>query len=154
LNSRWILIRVKEKFIPIQINQEQCLRCERCLRACQSKAIYFENSIRRVNYAKCKACLNCVQVCPRNAIEVTSVMPNQVLTVKIDHDKCMMCLKCVEESSKFCPKNLFYVDNLKKNGEEIEGIRFKFKEVLNCQGCLKCQLSCPENAIKPIQFEI
>jgi len=81
-------------------------------------------------------------------------MPNQVLTVKIDHDKCMMCLKCVEESSKFCPKNLFYVDNLKKNGEEIEGIRFKFKEVLNCQGCLKCQLSCPENAIKPIQFEI
>lgn len=147
------MTRLKEKFLPIQINQEQCLHCERCVRACNAKAIYFENSIRRVDYAKCRACLNCVQVCPRNAIEATSVLPNQVLTVKIDHDKCNMCLQCVDEEGKFCPKNLFYVEKIKKDGQEIDGIRFNFKEVINCQGCLKCKLSCPEGAIKPIQYE-
>ncbi|MBY8992156.1 MAG: 4Fe-4S binding protein [Candidatus Lokiarchaeota archaeon] len=36
------MIKIKEKFIPVQINQELCLRCERCLRVCKAKAIYFE----------------------------------------------------------------------------------------------------------------
>ena len=145
---------MKEKFVPIQIDQNLCLRCERCLRACQAKAIFFENGIRLVDYTKCRACLNCVQVCPRNAIEVTSVVgQQQVLTVKIEREKCTLCLKCVDEEAKFCPNNLFFLDKIKTKSGEIDAIKFKFKEIAKCQGCLKCELSCPEKAIKPVKFE-
>jgi len=146
---------IREKSIPVQIDQELCLRCERCLRACKAKAIYFEHGIRKVNYEECKACLNCVQVCPRNAIEVNSVLhPDQIVSIKIDHEKCNLCEKCVDESGKFCPKNLFYKSIVKKIRSEGEGIRYKFKEIAKCQGCLKCELLCPEGAIQPIKYAI
>lgn len=148
--------KFKERFIPVQINQELCLRCERCLRACKAKAIYFEHSIRLVDYDKCKACLNCVQVCPRNAIQVTSIeSDDQIVSIKVDHEKCSMCELCLNDSGNFCLKNLFYKDNVKnKENQETEGIRFKFKEIAKCQGCLKCVALCPENAIKPVKFEV
>lgn len=145
---------MKEKFLPIQIDQNQCLRCERCLRACRANAIYFEHGIRLVDYSKCKACLSCVQVCPRNAIEVTSIVgQQQVLTVKIEHENCNLCGKCIDKESNLCPNNLFYMGKIRVNEKEIDGIKFKFKKIAKCQGCLKCELSCPEKAIKPIKFE-
>jgi len=146
--------KIKEKFNPVQINQELCLRCERCLRACNTKAIYFEHGVRRIDYTKCKACLNCVQVCPRNAVEITSITdPAQIVSIKINHEKCTMCKKCLDENGNFCPKNLFYRDIVKKVGSEEEGIRYRFREIAKCQGCLKCELSCPVGAIKPVKFE-
>ncbi len=149
-----ILGRFKEKFIPVQFNQELCVRCERCLRACKAKAIYFEHGIRLINYNICRACLNCVQVCPRNAVEVTSIEHHdQVVSIKIDHEKCTMCEKCLDDEGKFCPKKLFYKDSVMKLKKEEEGIRFKFNEIGKCPGCLKC-ISCPEGAIKPVKFEI
>jgi len=129
------------------------MRCERCVKACRSDAIYFERSVRLVDYTKCKGCLSCVQVCPRNAIQVTSVIPRQVLTVKIDHTKCTMCEQCLEENGKFCPKNLFYKGKVKKDGQEMDGILYNFHEVDKCQGCLKCESSCPEGAIKPVVYD-
>ena len=124
------------------------------MRACKkNKAIYFEHGIRLVDYKKCKACLSCVQVCPRNAIEVTSVMPRQVLTVKIEHDVCTMCGECTKEGGEFCPNDLFYIDKVKKDGKEVNGVKFKYKEIRKCQGCLRCESSCPEKAIKPVIFD-
>jgi ferredoxin len=94
-------------------------------------------------------------VCPRNAIEVTSVtQPEQIVSIKIDHEKCSMCENCLEDEGRFCPKNLFYKDTVKKVGREEEGIRYKFKEIAKCQGCLKCQLLCPEEAITPVIYEL
>ena len=145
---------IKERFVPLQIDPDLCMRCERCLRACKNDAIYFENSLRYIDYSKCKACLVCVQVCPRNAIVVTSVMPKQVLTIKVDHDRCTMCKDCIKNHGTFCPNNLFYIDKKKVNGKEIDVIKFNFREVRKCKGCLKCELSCPEKAIKPIEYEV
>ncbi|MBD3254027.1 MAG: 4Fe-4S dicluster domain-containing protein [Candidatus Lokiarchaeota archaeon] len=143
-----------EKFIPIQIDQELCMHCERCLRACRQKAIYFEKSMRLVDYSKCRGCLSCIQVCPKNAIQVTSVEPNQVVSVKIDHEKCSMCGECLKDNGRFCPNHLFFEGDIKDlNGKEKVGIKFKFKEIEKCQGCLKCESSCPEGAIKPIQYD-
>jgi electron transport complex protein RnfB len=125
------------------------------LKACKAGAIYFEHGIRRVEYTKCKACLNCVQVCPRNAIVVTSILnPDQIISIKIDHEKCSLCELCLDNNGKFCPNNLFYKGIVKKVGREEEGIRYKFREISKCQGCLKCELTCPEGAIKPVKYEI
>ena len=151
-----ILGRYKEKFIPVQINQDLCLKCERCLQACTAKAIYFKHGVRLVDYSKCKASLNCVQVCPRNAIQVTSIEVNeQVVSIKIDHEKCNSCEECISDDSNFCPKNLFYrgkVNNNENQGQD--GIKFKFREILKCQGCLRCTILCPQKAIKPLKFNV
>ena len=64
-----------------------------------------------------------------------------------------MCLKCVNDNGDFCPKNLYYVDKIKKNDQEEDGIKFKYREISNCQGCLKCESSCPNNAIKIIKYD-
>jgi ferredoxin len=147
--------RIKEKFVPVQINQELCVKCERCLRACKAKAIYFKHGIRLVDYEKCVACLNCVQVCPRNAVEVTSVeFEDQVISIKIDHEECSMCEDCLKQDGTFCPKKLFFQGKVKnKENQEIDGIIFKFKEIVKCQKCLKCVDLCPEKAIKPVTFK-
>jgi len=144
---------IKERFVPLQIDPELCMRCERCLRACKNDAIYFENSLRYIDYTKCKACLVCVQVCPRNAIVITSVMPKQVLTIKIDHNKCTICGECVKNHGTFCPNDLFYLGKIKVNDKEIMGIKFNYIEVGKCMGCLKCKLKCREGAIKPIEYD-
>ncbi|HEC40292.1 MAG TPA: 4Fe-4S dicluster domain-containing protein [bacterium] len=148
--------RYKEKFVPVQVNQDLCLKCEKCLRACTAKAIYFEHGVRLVDYTKCKACLNCVQVCPRNAIQVTSIEVNdQVVSMKIDREKCNLCEECINDNGKFCPKNLFYRGKVNINeNQEQDGIKFKFREISKCQGCLKCTILCPQKAIKPIKFNV
>jgi len=148
--------RYKEKFVPVQVNQDLCLKCERCLRACTSKAIYFEHGVRLIDYTKCKACLNCVQVCPRNAIQVTSIEVNdQIVSMKIDHEKCNLCEDCISDNGNFCPKNLFYRGkvNTYENQEEY-GIKFKYREISKCQGCLKCTILCSQKAINPIKFNV
>ncbi len=142
-----------ERFIPVQIDPDLCMRCERCLRACKNNAIYFENSSRHIDYIKCKGCLSCIIVCPRNAIVVISVTTlDQVLTCKIDHDKCTFCGECLKEDGSFCPNNLFFVDKINFKEKEIEAVKFKCDEVAKCKGCLKCELKCPEGAIKSIKY--
>jgi len=150
------LTRYNEKFVPVQINQDLCLKCERCLRACTAKAIYFEHGVRLVDYTKCKACLNCVQVCPRNAIQVTSIeVDDQVVSIKIDHEKCNLCEECISDDGTFCPKKLFYRGKGKiYENQEQDGIKFKFREISKCQGCLRCTILCPQKAIKPIKFKV
>jgi len=64
-----------------------------------------------------------------------------------------MCEKYLDENGNFCPKNLFYKDIVKKIKTEEDGIRYKYREIAKCQGCLKCELSCPEGAIQPVKFE-
>ncbi len=80
-------------------------------------------------------------------------MPEQVLTVKIEHDTCTMCGECTKHDGKFCPNDLFHIGMVKNKGKEEEGVKFKFKEIGKCQGCLKCESSCQANAIKIIKFD-
>ncbi len=62
-------------------------------------------------------------------------------------------MECVDDKGNFCPKNLFFLDKEKVNGKEIDKIKFKFKEIAKCQGCLKCEVSCSKEAIKPVKYE-
>jgi len=64
-----------------------------------------------------------------------------------------MCGECTEPGGKFCPNDLFYIDKVKKDGKEEDGVKFNFREIRKCQGCLRCESSCQESAIKPIMFD-
>ena len=48
---------------------------------------------------------------------------------------------------------MFYLGKVHKGEKEVTGVRYKFKEIAKCQGCLKCELSCPQGAIKPLIYK-
>jgi len=135
-----------EKFFPISINPSLCRRCEKCMYSCPSKAIFFKNSLRYVNYDKCKGCLKCVNVCEHGAIEVISLTEGNLKGFEIDQDKCKLCKKCIEDD--FCFLNLFELR--KDEVTDKEFIEFNRKSLDRCFKCLKCFKTCPTNAIIPI----
>jgi len=133
-----------EKLFPISINPQLCVRCQKCSYSCPSKAIFFRNSLRFVDFNKCRGCLKCVDVCEHNAIEVISLDEGELIDFRIDAEKCILCKECLD----FCFKNLFLVaQNPDSNGEYIV---FKKKNIKECKNCLKCVISCSKRAIVPI----
>lgn len=135
-----------EKLFPISINPQLCIRCQKCSYSCPSKAIFFRNSLRYVDYNRCKGCLKCVNVCEHNAIEVISLEEGQLIDFKIDYERCNVCKKCLENG--FCFQSLFSLVNNSKRNEEL--IEFNKKNMNQCQKCLNCFSKCPRNAIIPI----
>lgn len=134
-----------EKLFPISTNSNLCVRCERCELRCPSKAIFFKNSLRYVDYNKCKGCLKCVDICEHGAIEVISIKQGHLFGFDINSDKCTLCKLCLE--TDFCFQNLFYLKKDDLTGEESIG--FKKQSVSQCFNCLKCFKNCPNNAILP-----
>lgn len=47
-----------------------CIGCMRCAKTCISGAIYFENSLAKVNPEKCTGCGNCTKVCKPGCISL------------------------------------------------------------------------------------
>ncbi|MHA1660763.1 MAG: 4Fe-4S binding protein, partial [Promethearchaeota archaeon] len=131
-----------EKLFPISVNPQSCVRCEKCLYSCPTKAIFFKNSLRYVDYNKCKGCLKCVEVCDHNAIEVISLEEGRLINFKIDNERCTVCKKCLEKG--FCFQDLFALSKNPENGKEQ--IVFNKKDMELCQNCLKCFKDCPNNA--------
>ena len=135
-----------EKLFPISINTELCVRCQKCTYSCPSKAIFFRNSLRYVDFNKCKGCLKCVDVCEHNAIEVISMEEGELIDFKIDTKKCKLCKECLDIN--FCFYNLFLLDIDDNTSENI--ISFNKKNINKCKSCMKCVINCPNNAIIPI----
>ena len=135
-----------EKFFPISVNPQFCIRCEKCSYSCHTKAIFFRNSLRFVDYNKCRGCLKCVDVCEHNAIEVISLEEGRLINFKIDYERCTVCKKCLELN--FCFQNLFMLCTESDAGKEY--IEFNNKYMNKCINCLKCFKDCPNNAIIPI----
>ena len=134
----------EEKFFPITINSNLCIRCQKCTYSCPQKAIFFMNSMRYVNFDKCGGCLKCVDVCEHGAIEVISIEKGQLNGFFIDKEKCNLCKICLK--NEFCFQNLFRLQR-DKNGEEK--INFQKKEFTECYKCLICLKNCPNKAIYP-----
>ena len=133
-----------EKLFPISINPQLCVRCQKCSYSCPSKAIFFRDSLRFVDFNKCKGCLKCVDVCEHNAIEVISLEEGELTDFRIDAEKCILCKDCLE----FCFKNLFHL--VQNPGSNKELIVFNKKNIKECKNCLKCVISCSKSAIVPI----
>ncbi|MFW9898938.1 MAG: 4Fe-4S binding protein [Candidatus Thorarchaeota archaeon] len=134
-----------EKLFPISVNKAFCIRCQKCTYSCPTKAIFFKNSLRYVDYNKCKGCLKCVDICEYNAIEVISLEEGELVDFEIDKDKCTLCKKCLKDG--FCFHNLFSLHTNKDNNEEM--IVFNKNTMNSCKNCLKCFKDCPCNAIIP-----
>jgi len=134
-----------EKLFPISINPHFCVRCEKCSYSCSTKAIFFRDSLRYVDYNKCKGCLKCVDVCEHNAIEVISIDEGHLVDFKIDKERCTVCKKCLEPN--FCFQDLFNL--CVESDTNKEYIEFNNESMNKCSNCLKCFKDCPNNAIIP-----
>jgi len=135
-----------EKLFPISINPELCVRCQKCSYSCPTKAIFFRDSLRFVDFNKCRGCLKCVDVCEYNAIEVISLDEGELIDFRIDTETCNLCKDCLER--EFCFKNLFLLHQNPDSDKEF--IIFNKQNIKECKNCLKCVISCPKNAIVPI----
>ena len=89
-----------EKLFPISINPHLCVRCQKCAYSCPSKAIFFRDSLRFVDFNKCRGCLKCVDVCEYNAIEVISLEEGELTDFRIDLEVCNLCKDCLESKYK------------------------------------------------------
>jgi NAD-dependent dihydropyrimidine dehydrogenase PreA subunit len=59
----------------IEINEETCIRCGRCVDACPIPCFMFddeETQIKLVNQEGCLVCRNCEEECPMQCIQITS----------------------------------------------------------------------------------
>lgn len=135
-----------EKLFPISINTDFCIRCQKCTYSCHSKAIFFRDTIRYVDYNKCKGCLKCVEVCEHNAIIVIDMDDGILSDFEIDNEKCKLCKECLKPD--FCLQNLFSIQ--KDPTTNVEKIIFNKSDMEYCEKCLKCVKDCPYNAIIPI----
>ena len=110
---------IEEKFFPISINTELCVRCQRCMYSCSPKAIFFKNSMRYVDYDKCKGCLKCVDVCEHGAIEVISIKEGKLKGFYIDPDKCSICKHCLKDAKEnqilSCEDFIHWLERIVKN---------------------------------------
>jgi len=133
-----------EKLFPISINPQLCIRCQKCSYSCPTKAIFFRDSLRFVDFNKCQGCLKCVDVCEHNAIEVISLKEGELIDFRIDTETCNLCKECFE----FCFKHLFLLHQNPGSGKEF--VIFNKQNMKECKNCLKCVISCSKRAIDPI----
>ncbi|MHA1729040.1 MAG: 4Fe-4S binding protein [Promethearchaeota archaeon] len=139
----------REYFRPIQIEIGLCVHCERCERNCPNQAIHFNGEQRLIDYKKCRGCLTCVNVCPRNAISVTSVEKDEVISVDVIFDKCLGCGDCAE----ICPNKLYEKYSYKPNEIAEKSVyRVPPSRFSECSGCELCVENCPEGIITIQRF--
>lgn len=55
------------------IRTEDCIRCNKCLKACHFDAIHVEKGIFSVDNIECEGCAYCFNICPTRAIDMLPV---------------------------------------------------------------------------------
>ena len=56
-------------FLRIKVNQDKCIKCNKCLKVCPMNVYMLDNKRGRKNGTECITCLNCVQECPKKALQ-------------------------------------------------------------------------------------
>lgn len=73
----------------IEITDEKCVGCQRCVNVCPSDALAMSGRLAVLDEPKCVGCFKCVEAChPYDAISIKSNPDPQVLTVpEADYDQ-------------------------------------------------------------------
>ena len=81
----------------ININQELCIGCERCINDCVSEKIKLVNGKAQFMYNRCIQCGHCFAVCPVNAVTMTNYESAEDIPVvninDFDSDQLLLAMK-------------------------------------------------------------
>jgi Fe-S-cluster-containing hydrogenase component 2 len=76
---------VFETSAVVQITDEKCVGCQRCVNVCPSDALAMNGRLAVLDQPKCVGCFKCVEACyPYNAISITADPHPKTLTVPED----------------------------------------------------------------------
>ncbi|MEG2316536.1 MAG: 4Fe-4S binding protein, partial [Clostridia bacterium] len=56
----------------LNLNENDCVDCYKCIRTCSVKAITFANNTAQILHEECILCGSCFVVCPQNAKQIAS----------------------------------------------------------------------------------
>ncbi|MGD8979234.1 MAG: [Fe-Fe] hydrogenase large subunit C-terminal domain-containing protein [candidate division WOR-3 bacterium] len=62
----------------IKVDEEKCIGCIACMKACPTKAIRLRNKKAHIKFARCIDCGACLRVCPHNAILPITTTPSDL----------------------------------------------------------------------------
>ena len=72
------LARKLIKYYPC-VEQDNCIRCATCIKACPQEAVAMKNHRIRFDYAKCISCFCCQESCPASAIKTKKSLFTKLL---------------------------------------------------------------------------
>lgn len=127
--------------------KDGCLRCGKCIDACEIGAIYFPEDRRaaKVRYTVCTGCGKCVGECPQKLISLKP-KKNKIKMLCNNHDpgkiakelcktSCIGCGIC----AKNCPVGAIRMD---KNRAIVSAGK--------CISCGMCAIKCPRKVIRDV----
>ncbi|AEF97159.1 4Fe-4S binding protein [Methanotorris igneus] len=138
---------IKASMKKIEVNEEKCIACNRCVEVCPVNAIEPNTPFPvEIDEKKCIYCGKCVEVCPVNAINIfkaSAKIEDGELKIEknikkykeliYNRKKCCLCLVCL----KTCPFGAIF--------EDKSTLKFDMKK---CTLCGHCGEVCPLDAIE------
>jgi ferredoxin len=153
----------KISLFKIKIDENNCIGCKLCERACKSGCI--DKKEKTVDFSRCVACYNCFTVCPSEGITYKLSLPKRQTekAVSIDGGKRKFLIsiavfiagstKFVSAEGKIVSRKLSKIPIFRKNPVTPPGSLSLKHFTSNCTACHLCVSSCPAQVLQPAFLE-
>lgn len=71
------MLKTERSLKMIQINQENCIGCGRCVKDCPFGCIALNDRKAKILIQPCMECGHCIAICPKNAVETNTYDPKE-----------------------------------------------------------------------------